>query len=256
MSNNITEEFKKYLAGFFDGDGSITLEKQKNGYTLRIKFSQSNESWCDYIKDKYPILHKTNIERRDHNKRIEYELRATGKQIEKLIDDLLPYSILKYEQLLEAKKYIPLIGVNGKNFEKDNTYNTLKLLKKESKNKPYDRLCLEYISGLFDAEGCILLNTIKLTQKSDINILVKIGEYYKNNNKLSNYSLVFYKKEERIKFLEDIKKHCIYKQPQILNALEYLNGNTDKIETINKLKNQKKIDITNYKFKSQEEHKQ
>lgn len=29
-----SENFKQYLSGFFDGDGSITVEKMKGGYTL------------------------------------------------------------------------------------------------------------------------------------------------------------------------------------------------------------------------------
>lgn len=55
----ITENFKKYLSGFFDGDGCIAVEKMKNGYTLRIKFCQSNENWIDTIKNYYPFLKKS-----------------------------------------------------------------------------------------------------------------------------------------------------------------------------------------------------
>lgn len=32
----IDENFKKYLSGFFDGDGSITVEKFNSGYTLKL----------------------------------------------------------------------------------------------------------------------------------------------------------------------------------------------------------------------------
>lgn len=40
----ITESFKKYLSGFFDGDASIAVEKIKNtGYTLRIKFCKESQ---------------------------------------------------------------------------------------------------------------------------------------------------------------------------------------------------------------------
>ena len=92
----ITEKFKKYLSGFFDGDGSITVEKMKGGYTLRIKFCQSNENWIDTIKNYYPFLKKTGYKRLDKNSRKEYELRASGIQIKPLVQDLLKYSILKY----------------------------------------------------------------------------------------------------------------------------------------------------------------
>lgn len=30
MTQPIKEEFKKYISGFFDGDGSITVEKLRN----------------------------------------------------------------------------------------------------------------------------------------------------------------------------------------------------------------------------------
>ena len=53
---HITDNFKKYLSGFFDGDGSITVEKLSNGYTLRIKFCQSNENILKKIQQHYPFM--------------------------------------------------------------------------------------------------------------------------------------------------------------------------------------------------------
>ena len=184
---SISIEFKKYISGFFDGDGSITVEKQSSGYCLRI---------IKTIQRYYPILHTSNNSRRKNNKRIEYELRAAGKQIEPLIDDLL-HSILKYDQLIEAKKFIKLINVKNKNEEKEIIYNKLKELKKtNNKNLSYEKLCKEYIAGLFDAEGSIgIYNSglrVKITQKSDIIILQKIGIMYNNTNKINNYAISFY----------------------------------------------------------------
>jgi hypothetical protein len=43
-----------------------------------------------------------------------------------ILEDLLPYSILKYEQLLEAYKYLDLIDVKNKNDEKEKIYLKLK----------------------------------------------------------------------------------------------------------------------------------
>lgn len=51
-----TEEFKQYLYGFFDGDGSISVEKQKSGFALRIKFFQSNLDWINKIQLYYPFF--------------------------------------------------------------------------------------------------------------------------------------------------------------------------------------------------------
>ena len=53
---NSYDDFKKYLAGFFDGDGCIMIEKQKSGFTLRIKFAQSNEDWINSIPVSYTHL--------------------------------------------------------------------------------------------------------------------------------------------------------------------------------------------------------
>lgn len=264
----VTEELKKYLSGFFDGDGSISVEKLNGGYTLRLKFCQSNEDWINIIQRCYPFLKKSGGIRED-NQRNEYQLRAAGKQIEPLVDDLLKHSILKYNQLLEAKKFIELINVKSKNEEKEQIYNNLKKLKKENNTKPYERLCIEYISGLFDAEGSIgVYNNslrVKITQKSDVIILQKIADMYDNINKIDNYAISFYGKNS-MRFLNDIKVYCIYKKTQIETACKYIDtidsDLTENIinlrkEYISILSNEKHIDINkeNIRFKNQESHK-
>lgn len=265
----ISENFKKYLSGFFDGDGSITVEKlNTSGYTLRIKFCQSNEDWITKIQKYYPYMHYDGGARRDNNK-CEYQLRAAGKQIEPLVDDLLKYSILKYEQLLEAKKFFELINVKGKNNEKEKIYNKLKELKKESKIKPYERLSKEYISGLFDAEGSIGIYSdslrVKITQKSDVIILQKIADMYNNTNKIDNYAISFYG-ENCLQILNDIKIYCIYKIQQIDAAIGYIKTLNTELSNDIMIKreeyqqiilNEKHIDINlnNVLFKNQESHK-
>lgn len=266
----ITENFKKYLAGFFDGDGCIMVEKLNNtGYTLRIKFSQSNEDWINKLQRYYCFLKKTNNSQRRDNNRIEFELRAAGKQIEPLIDDLLPYTILKYEQLLEAKKFFKLINVRDKKEEKEAIYIKLKQLKTKSSIKPYDRLCKEYIAGLFDAEGSVMLSnnnlSIGIAQKSDIIILQKIAKLYNNKNQINNYSIYFYGKNS-LNFLNDVKDYCIYKSPQINAAITYINTInielTENVKNIRKecmeiLSTEKHVDFNlhNLRFKNQESHK-
>lgn len=266
----ISENFKKYLSGFFDGDGSITVEKlNTSSYTLRIKFYQANEDWINTIQRYYPFLKKSNNQQRKDNTRIQYELRAAGKQIEPLVDDLLKYSILKYEQLLEAKKFFDLINVKDKSNEKETIYNKLKELKKESKIKPYERLSKEYISGLFDAEGSIgIYNNslrVKITQKSDVIILQKIADLYNNTNKIDNYAISFYG-ENSLQILNEINPYCIYKTQQIDAAINYIKTLNTELSDDIRIKreeyqqiilNEKHIDINlnNVLFKNQESHK-
>jgi hypothetical protein len=257
MVLTITENFKKYLAGFFDGDGSIIIEKFKtNGYSLRIKFCQSNENLLKRIQEYYPFMHLDgNLRNGRENNRCEFQLRAAGKQIEPLVNDLLGYSILKYEQLLEVSKFFKYINVLNTNDEKESIYNKLKELKKNSTNKPYERLSVQYIAGLFDAEGSVGIYgstlRIKLTQKSDTVILEKIAHMYNNRNKINNYAVSFYGVKSE-KFLNDIKEYTIYKNPQIKAALKYIETINDEltnevIELREKLKdiitNEKSIDI-------------
>lgn len=269
MSRILSEAFKQYLSGFFDGDGSITVEKLKeSSYTLRIKFCQSNENWIQQIQKVYPFMHYDGgLRNNRQNNRCEYQLRAAGKQIEPLVNDLLKYSILKYEQLLEAKKFFQYINVKNTGEEKEKIYKKLKELKKESKLKPYERLSIPYIAGLFDAEGSIGIYSnslrVKITQKSDIYILQKIADLYNNKNKIDNFSISFYG-ENSLQFLNDIKKHCIYKTPQISAAIDYINTlNCELTDDIKKqrkelqeiIKNEKLVDTSNYLFKNIESHK-
>lgn len=265
----VQESFKKYLAGFFDGDGSITVEKlNKSGYTLRIKFFQSNENWINRINRLYPFLNKTNNSQRRDNNKIAYELRAAGNQIEPLVDDLLPYCILKYEQLLEAKKFFKLINVKDKRQEKEEIYLKLKQLKKSSQLKPYDRVCKEYIAGLFDAEGSVGLysNTlrVKITQKSDVNILQNIADIYSNTNKTDNYAVSFYG-TNALDLLTDIAPFCIYKIKQVNAAIGYIGtlnlSLTDEIQEEREeyrkiIRDEKMIDTCSSLFVNQESHKQ
>jgi|LakMenE29Apr09ns_1017244.scaffolds.fasta_scaffold00016_19 hypothetical protein len=83
----------------------------------------------------------------------------------------------------------------------------------------------KYISGFFDGDGSIGIYNktlrVKLTQKSDTNILHKISKIYENDNKVDNYAIHFYGKNSSL-FLTDVKKYCIYKSFQIAIALGYI----------------------------------
>ena len=113
----------RYISGFFDGDGSICVEKSNGGYSLRIKLFQSNEEFIDKLHICYPFFHKSQQSR---NKKMEFSLRASGHQIQPLLDQLLRGTILKYEQVLEAKHFLEL--GRGLKEEKEYIYQKLKSL--------------------------------------------------------------------------------------------------------------------------------
>jgi hypothetical protein len=233
-------DWGSYISGFFDGDGSISIEKFKNGgYTVRVKLFQSNLAYIDALHSKYPFLHKS-TQTRKRPGRIEYSLRASGYKILPLLKELESGTILKYEQVLLCIKFL---NTNPSDCEKEEIYNQLKQLKKESNIKPYERLSIPYLCGFFDAEGSIGLYTrglrVKVTQKSDFTILKHIANMYNNTNRIDNYAVCFYGQNCK-SILEDLGTKCIYKLPQIKVALNYLNGNIDFMEAASLLKNIKK----------------
>lgn len=218
-------DFETYLAGFFDGDSSITVEKQNGGYTLRIKFHQSNKEYLEIIQKRYPFL-KLGGGKRESKQRTEYCLRGSGVQIFDLMDKLSQRCIIKYEQVLEGKKYSQLIDQLNVTTQKEQIYNKLRDLKKTgSTNKPYERLNTLYIAGLFDAEGSVGVYgnklRVKITQKSDHEILRRIAQLYNNTTEINNHAICFYE-WKCLEFLQDMERYCIYKRPQIRLALQFL----------------------------------
>lgn len=225
------DEFKKYLAGFFDGDGSVTLEKQNGGFCLRIKFSQSNKDMLEHIQSYYPFLRLGGGPRREGCKP-EYELRAGGKQISPLLDDLISRTIIKQKQLLLAKEYLNLIRVQNANAKKHEMYEAMKKLKNEvTIERSYERINKYYIAGLFDAEGSIGLYgktmRLKITQKSDHELLRRINIFYNNTTSINNHACCFYC-NSCIPVIQDIIDTCVYKKPQLEIALSFLQNNDDK----------------------------
>ena len=226
-------DFETYLSGFFDGDSSITVEKQKGGYTLRIKFHQSNKEYLEIIQKRYPFL-KLGGGRRENKKRTEYSLRGSGVQIFELMDKLSERCILKYEQVLEGKKYCQLIDQVNVTAEKEQIYNKLRDLKRNgSTNKPYERLNKLYVAGLFDAEGSVGVYgnklRVKITQKSDHEILRRIGDMYNNTTEINNHAICFYERK-CLEILQDMERYCIYKRPQIRLALQFLQTQDDDVK--------------------------
>lgn len=217
--------FENYLAGFFDGDGCINIEKCNKNYILRIRFAQSNKNLLEQIQIKYPILHLNTYKQRSLNYRIQYELRASGIKIKSLLDDLSRYSILKHDQLLIAIEFLKLYNLRDKNKERHELYLKLRELKKSSKDKMYNRLNILYIAGFFDAEGSIgFYNNslrLKITQKNDITILYKIRDLYNNTNNIDNYAISFYGINCE-KIINDIIPYCIYKKDQLYAGYEIL----------------------------------
>lgn len=223
-----------YVSGFFDGDGSICITQ---GLSLQIMFSQCVRS----VLLKFQKIFGGSIYKRDMshepNRRDQYSLRLCGKDCEKMLKYLFVGSIMKFEQVKVGMKFLNVVNLHDLEDKKITMREQMRKLNKSYKkthNKPYDRINWEYMSGLFDAEGCIYLKQItrkdkslrhafcymKISQKNDYKLLDAIREFTGHGRTKDKTSWTV----DRMDFTEyDLKQflpHLIVKKEQAEMCLE------------------------------------
>lgn len=202
----------KYLAGFFDGDGSLMIQNcgSKKGYSIIVNINQSDLKILYCISCKYKgdisICIKNDENRNNENYRKNYNFVSNGFDSKVLTEVLFNNCILKYPQLKLGIEFYQYIDKKGKSEKRKEIYENISKLKLQTEmqkidDKPYDRIDFEYIAGLFDAEGCCQyqpkeikngimyypIPDLQITQTNNPEILNKIGEYLTNNFGLINY---------------------------------------------------------------------
>jgi hypothetical protein len=77
---------------------------------------------------------------------------------------------MKYHQANNCLKFINLVGKVNMNTQKSELClkNTMLNNHQIDVEKPYERLCDEYLTGLFDAEGCVGIRMDHLEQANFI----------------------------------------------------------------------------------------
>lgn len=223
-----------YVSGFFDGDGSICITQ---GLSLQIMFSQCVKS----VLLKFQSIFGGSIYTRnmDHheNRRDQHSLRICGLECEKILKYLLKGSIMKLEQVKVAVKLLNMINMTGLEEEKVKLRERMRTLNKQYKkthNKPYERMNWEYISGIFDAEGCVYLKAIKrkdgsvrhkfvyikITQKNDYKLLDTIKEFTGHGITSDKTSWIVNRMDFAKFDLNKILPHLIVKKEQVELCLE------------------------------------
>lgn len=243
---DLTEEEKelftllnnKYIGGLFDGDGSVYIAKIKDGYQLQVNFTQCYFPICKLLQIKYGGTIFKNLKKND-NGRDYFSFRICGLKLKDLLNDLEEGCIMKLNQVRLAKKFMTMIKKEN-NEEKHNIYLEMKKLNKNKdglaeykKNFEYDKIDIDYICGLFDAEGYIgiceydnsyKLSQIQITQKSNNYILNEIKAFFKYGN-LNNYSWTYHKCDD---FYNNLLKifydKTIIKKNQLENILIFIDA--------------------------------
>jgi len=227
-----------YIAGFIDGDGCIFIRKIKDGYQsgftitqcrtnilqiLRYHFGGSitsstnrNDKIKDTMNDENNFYYKYNV-------RNQYNLLIRNNEYQILLYYLKDSFIIKEKQYQSLYEFNKLSNLTNKNQEKEDLFVTCSLYNKYlDLNEIYlSRLNNEYISGLFDAEGCIYIDKelskfrISISQKNHPKILDEISKFL-NMGKVMKYVFILYKKEECLKFIQLIKNNIIVKYNQAI----------------------------------------
>lgn len=105
-------EFNSWLAGFIDGEGTISIRKT-NGIvsTCRLSIPNTHEKTIDYIHKR--IGGRKQIRERNPSHKIIYHLKFVGKEAQEVILGIFPYLVTKKEQAILALRMI----INPKNHQ-------------------------------------------------------------------------------------------------------------------------------------------
>jgi len=115
-----------YIAGFFDGEGCVSIfytkirlqksnpEKMIRGIKLAILVSNTDQRPLLEIQAMYGgYIYCSNIRKKPHHKSV-YSLRISDREAQKrFLNVLLPYSIIKNEQIRIALEYLSTKGLAG-----------------------------------------------------------------------------------------------------------------------------------------------
>ena len=257
-----------YIAGFIDGDGCIFIRKITDGYQSGIQIAQSRTNILQVIRYHFGgsitssenrnnkvenIMDVNNEYIHKHNVRNQYNLLIRNNEYQILLDYLKESFIIKEKQYNCLYEFNKFTNLPNKLEEKEELYklcsenNVITNVVEDNLQK----INIEYIAGLFDAEGCLFIQSdfkkikISIAQKNHPIILHKIQQFLtfgKVDN--SNIELIIYNKSDCLKFIKLVKKHLIVKYNQAIAFEIFLQTNDAKIkEEMYTICNKEKHDI-------------
>uniref|UniRef100_A0A6C0KU83 Homing endonuclease LAGLIDADG domain-containing protein n=1 Tax=viral metagenome TaxID=1070528 RepID=A0A6C0KU83_9ZZZZ len=252
-----------YIAGFIDGDGCLFIRKIKDWYQSGIQITQSRSNILQIMKYHFggSITSSTNrnkpIETKNeddkNNKRNQYSFIVRSNEYSLLLNYIQNCIIIKHKQFDALYEFSKLINQQGLSDKKEELYKIC-LQKKDIESYKFERLNIEYIQGLFDAEGCIFINKdkftkyrISITQKSNPDILQEIQHLLGFGIINSEKRFVIYKKSDCLQFLQLVKPFVIVKYNQVVAFEKFLQTDDHKIkEEMYKICNREKHQIEHF----------
>ena len=241
-----------YIAGFIDGDGCIFIRKITDGYQSGFSITQCRTNILQIIRYHFGGSITTSANRNDktinlmdeeneyyhkHNIRNQYNLLIRNNEYQILLDYLNNSFIIKEKQYQTLYEFNKIANLQNKNDEKEQMYLICSDFNKKCYlNETYlSRLNIEYIAGLFDAEGCIFIEhtlkkiKISIAQKNHPLILYEIVKFL-GFGKVFTSNLIIYKKSDFLKFIQLVKSHLIVKYNQAIAFETFLETNDNNIK--------------------------
>ena len=244
-----------YIAGFIDGDGCIFIRKILDGYQSGFSITQCRTNILQIIRYHFggrittssnrnnKIINLMDTEKDDcyhkHNIRNQYNLIIQSNEYQILLEYLQNSFIIKENQYQNLNEFNKLVNLIDKKEEKEELYLKCSSLNKICNlNEIYlTRLNIEYISGLFDAEGCIYIDNkkytkfyISITQKNHTQILYDIVKFLGFGTIDCEIKFKIYNKTNCLKFIHLVKNYLIVKYNQAVSFETFLETNDIKIK--------------------------
>ena len=240
-----------YITGFIDGDGCIFIRKISDGFQSGFTITQCRTNILQIIRyhfggsitssknrnDKVENIMNEDNYYHKHNQRNQYNLVIRNNEYQILLEYLQNSFIIKEQQYKCLCEFNKIVNLTNKNEKKEELYLTCsELNKKCDLNEIYlQRLNIEYISGLFDAEGCLFVSAnhtkyaISIAQKNHLKVLHEIVKYL-GFGKVTQYEFKIYKQSDCLKFIHLVKEHLIVKYNQACAFETFLTTRDTKIK--------------------------
>lgn len=221
----------QYVAGFFDGDGSVCIGKCPGGFQLKVEITQCNKVFIDDLVQQYGGKTYVDTRLNKYSKESAMAVRLCGPDAYLLLNILQDLAIIKGPQAQLALEYLSHHRQQGAYPLREKYYDKMKNMNKDksSYSKDYSRISDAYIAGLFDAEGNVYYKKygvkknyyVKITQKSDPVLCSKIQEYlgFGNISSSEPYRLRFHSKEAIKHFWDRVKPFIRIKRDSYVQLL-------------------------------------
>ena len=226
-----------YIAGFIDGDGCIFIRKITDGYQSGITITQSRTNILQIIRyhfggsitssknrnDKTTNIINDNNYYDKRTRRNQYNLLIRSNEFSLLLKYIKNYMVIKNGQINCLSHFSNLINLQNKNEEKEELYRKCSEYNKKLllNDVNFKNITIEYIAGLFDAEGCFYIclkklskSYISITQKNNPDVLVYISKLLGFGHIDCEQKFKIYKRRDCLKFIQLVKEHLIVKYNQ------------------------------------------